>query len=244
LLNNKVRAHSLVDSVTERLEAAILSGELTAGSKLSELQLALSLGVSRGPLREAIRRLEGRKLLERTTNIGVRVVALSRQDVSEILQIQEVLQGLACGLAAKNMSDADIKGLEQTLTRYKHKPGKGEDYDSWDLDFHTRIITGSGNERLSRMLTEEVNFLLKVHRSVASTTRKTAMRVVEEHKQIVAALARRDPVAAEAAMREHIRHARVESLAADFGEDAAEPKKRATAPAKKASRAIVTKLSR
>ena len=229
MLNSKVRAHSLVDTVTERLEAAIVNGELQPGSKLSELQLAMSLGVSRGPLREAIRRLEGRKLLERTTNIGVRVVALSRKDVSEILQIQESLQGLACALAAKHMTDVEIAELEKTLDRYKRKPGKGEDYDSWDLDFHSRIITGSGNERLGKMLSDDVNFLLRVHRSRSTTTREIAMRVVDEHRQIVAALARRDPVAAEQAMRQHIQHARdvVETVDMNPAHGSPEPKKKA-----------------
>ena len=73
LLDDKVQAQSLVDVVAERIEAAILSGTLAPGSRISEQALAASLGVSRGPLREAIRRLEGRKLLERTPNIGVRV---------------------------------------------------------------------------------------------------------------------------------------------------------------------------
>lgn len=236
MLNDKVRAHSLVDTVTERLQDAILSGELRPGTKLSEQQLAISLGVSRGPLREAIRRLEGRRLLVRTANIGVRVAALSRKDVSEILQIQAVLQGLACALAAKNMDDTAIAELKDLLGRYKDKPRKGDDYDSWDVDFHTRIIMGSGNERLSQMLTEDVNFLLRVHRSVSITTHEMAMNVVGHHRKIVAALASRDPVAAEQAMRQHIQTARVDSLAADVPEDLPKPGKKAVSKTKKAAR--------
>jgi DNA-binding GntR family transcriptional regulator len=208
VLNSKVHAQSLVDVVTERLEAAIINGDLEPGSKLSEQALATSLGVSRGPLREAIRRLEGRKLLQRTPNIGVRVVALSAKDITDALQIQGALQGLACALAAKNMPDADVRALGTLLDRYKHKPGKGQDYDSWDAEFHTRIISGSGNDRLSQLLHEDVNFLLRVHRSRSRTTREMAMEVVKEHRTIVAALARRDAVAAEHAMRLHISHAR------------------------------------
>src|ERR1700751_4477893 len=105
ILNNKVSAQSLVDVLAERIEAAIVSGDLQPGSKLSEQALAAQLGVSRGPLREAIRRLEGRKLLQRTPNIGVRVAGLSPSDLFEVLQIREALEGMACALAAKNMSD-------------------------------------------------------------------------------------------------------------------------------------------
>jgi DNA-binding GntR family transcriptional regulator len=209
LLNKKiVRAQSLVDAVAERLEAAIISGALEPGSKVKELVLAKSFGVSRGPLREAIRRLEGRRLLQRTPNVGVRVVALSVEDIKDILQVQQVLQGLACALAARNMGPADIEDLKKLLERYTQKESKGDDYDSRDLAFHSRIIAASRNPRLIQTLNEDFYFLLRVHRSKSSTTRSLALQVQEEHKAIVAAIARHDPVAAEEAMRRHIGNAR------------------------------------
>lgn len=115
LLDEKVQAQSLVDVVAARIEAAIISGALEPGSRLSEQGLAASLGVSRGPLREAIRRLEGRKLLERTPNIGVRVAALSLTDLKEILEVREALEGMACRLAARNMTDEEIAALQGLL---------------------------------------------------------------------------------------------------------------------------------
>src|SRR5690606_41911259 len=107
-LDNKVQAQSLVDIVAERIEAAIISGQIEPGSRLSEQGLAASLGVSRGPLREAIRRPEGRKLLERTPNIGVRVAQVSLKDLNEILHVREELEGLACSLAAGHMPGTAI----------------------------------------------------------------------------------------------------------------------------------------
>src|SRR5262245_7550471 len=164
LLDNKVQAQSLVDVVAERIEAAIISGTLEPGTRLSEQALATSLGVSRGPLREAIRRLEGRKLLERTPNIGVRVAALSLKDLYEILQVREALEGMACGLAAKNMTDAEIAALARLVEGHgKQKSvqeGKGYYQESKDFDFHFRIVTGSGNERLGQMLTGDLYYLL------------------------------------------------------------------------------------
>ena len=152
-LNYKVQAQSLVDAVTERIEAAIVSGVLKPGSRLSEQALAKSLGVSRGPLREAIRRLEGRKLLQRTPNIGVRVATLSVNDLSEILQVQEALQGMACALAAKNMDDAEIAALKQLLDQHRKQKsvpaGKGNDQESnldMDLDFHLLIAKGKSKQ--------------------------------------------------------------------------------------------------
>ena len=212
LLDDKVQAQSLVDVVAQRIEAAIISGQLEPGSKLSEQGLAASLGVSRGPLREAIRRLEGRKLLERTPNIGVRVAALSLRDLNEILQVREALEGLACGLAATNMSDAEIAELEALLDAHEKQKsvqeGAGYYQESKDFDFHFRIVTGSGNERLAQMLTGDLYYLLRVYRYKSSTKPGRAVEALEEHRRIVAALAARDPVAAEAAMRNHLRHAR------------------------------------
>src|SRR3954452_12783502 len=119
ILSHKVSAQSLVDALAERIEAAIMSGDLQPGSKISEQALAASLGVSRGPLREAIRRLEGRKLLERTPHIGVRVASLSLKDLNEILQVRESLEGLACALAARNMTDAEIATLQNLLGQHE-----------------------------------------------------------------------------------------------------------------------------
>jgi DNA-binding GntR family transcriptional regulator len=228
LLNNKVQAQSLVDVVAERLEAAIISGQLEPGAKLSEQGLAASLGVSRGPLREAIRRLEGRKLLERTPNIGVRVAQLSLRDLNEILQVREALEGMACGLAALNMADAEIAGLQKLLDGHEKQKsvqeGKGYYQESKDFDFHFRIVAGSGNERLAQMLTGDLYYLLRVYRYKSSTKPGRAMEALEEHRRIAAALARRDAAGAEAAMREHLRHARryvEEQLAAEQAAGAA-----------------------
>jgi DNA-binding GntR family transcriptional regulator len=224
MLDNKVQPQSLVDVVAERIEAAIISGQLEPGSRLSEQGLAASLGVSRGPLREAIRRLEGRKLLERTPNIGVRVAALSLKDLKDILEVREALEGMACGLAAKNMSEADIAALARLLEGHgKQKSvqeGKGYYQESKDFDFHFRIVTASGNERLAQMLTGDLYYLLRVYRYKSSTKPGRAMEALDEHRAIVAALQKRDAKAAEAAMRTHLRNARryvEDQLAAEGG---------------------------
>lgn len=208
MLNEKVQPQSLVDAVTERLEAAIISGDLEPGSKLSEQALANSLGVSRGPLREAIRRLEGRRLLERKPNIGVRVVALSLKDFNEIIQVQGVLQGMACGLAAQHMDDKEIAELKSMLARHKKaansKSGKRADPEDQDVEFHKQIIAGSRNERLKQMLREDLYFLIRFNRQKFSITREREKQVLKEHGEILDAIARRDSSAAEKAMRAHI----------------------------------------
>lgn len=212
VLTGPVRAQSLVDIVTERLEAAITSGELAPGSRLSEHALAAELGVSRGPLREAIRRLEGRKLVRRTPNIGVHVSALSTKDLSELLGIREALEGMACGLAAERMSEEELDALEQLLGQHGAQPsvrsGTGYYQEPKDFDFHFRVAKASGNDQLIRMLTSELYDLLRVYRYQSSTIQGRASKAYDEHRAIVTALRSRDPAAAEAAMRAHIRAAR------------------------------------
>ncbi len=200
ILNHKVSARSLVDVLAERIEAAIISGDLQPGSKIREQTLAASLGVSRGPLREAIRRLEGRQLLQRTPNIGVR------------LQLREVLEGLACALAAKNMTEQELKALSELLEQHQQQKsvqeGTGYYQESKDFDFHFRIVKGSRNVRLFQMLCEDLYYLLRVYRYKSSTKPGRAKQALKEHKDVVAALMRRDPEDAERKMRLHISNAR------------------------------------
>lgn len=212
ILSNKVSAQSLVDTLAERIEAAIISGDLQPGSKISEQALAASLGVSRGPLREAIRRLEGRKLLQRTPNIGVRVASLSPGDLYEVLQVREALEGMACALAAVNMTDDELEALSELLEQHQQQKsvqeGTGYYQESKDFDFHFRIVKGSRNARLVQMLCEDLYYLLRVYRYKSSTKPGRAKQALREHKDIVAALMRRDPVDAERKMRLHISNAR------------------------------------
>jgi len=211
ILNSKISAQSLVDVLAERIEAAIISGDLQPGSKLSEQALAASLGVSRGPLREAIRRLEGRKLLQRTPNIGVHVASLSPNDLYEILQVREALEGMACALAATNMTDAELKALSELLDQHRQQKsvqeGTGYYQVSKDFDFHFRIVKGSRNKRLVQMLCEDLYYLLRVYRYKSSTKPGRAKQALREHRDIVAALMKRDPVDAERKMRLHIANA-------------------------------------
>jgi DNA-binding GntR family transcriptional regulator len=234
-LGGKVTVQSLVDVVTERLEAAIVSGALAPGSRLSEQGLAASLGVSRGPLREAIRRLEGRKLLHRTPNIGVRVASLSLRNLHEVLQIRERLEGLSCALAARYMSDAQVAELSAIVARHEAREAEAGDTDSYDVAedsaFHAHIVSACRNERLKEMLSDDLNFLFRLYSDQLGGRRDRGAAVLGEHRAIVAAIVARDPPAAEAAMREHLRNARrhVEEQIAEQepdGVDAEEPARR------------------
>ena len=108
----------LIDDTVAKLEELIVRGELLPGrTLLPEQALADTLGVSRGPLREAIRTLEGRRLIERTPHAGVRVVKLSLEDLEQLLVTREALEGMACRQAAENMTAAEIRQLRETAAR-------------------------------------------------------------------------------------------------------------------------------
>jgi len=226
--NTKVVAKSLVDAVTERLEAAIIAGELGPGERIREQTLAASLGVSRGPLREAIRRLEGRRLLDRKANVGVSVAMLSPERLDNLLTVREALEGMACRLAAERMSDEELGELVKLLDTHSKKPdvARGEGYyqESGDFDFHFRIARASNNELLASIVMGDLYDLLRVYRYKSSTMAGRAAQALEEHREIVEALVSRDPERAEAAMRTHIRNARLHAqMALKKSEEAEQP---------------------
>jgi DNA-binding GntR family transcriptional regulator len=210
-LASPVRAQSLVETVVKRLENAIFAGELLPGTKLSEQGLAQSLGISRGPLREALRRLEGRKLIERVPNIGARVTSLSDDDLRNIMDIREALEGAACRSATIHMSDAELDQLQQLLKSHGKQKGVARGtayYQSKDFDFHLHIIDASRNQRLKDMLSGDLYDLLRVYRYKLSQVAGRTADSFKEHEQILAAMMARDPDRAEARMRTHIRNAK------------------------------------
>lgn len=203
---------TLADRAFEWLEEAIIKGDLPAESKLDEASLAEGFGISRGPVREAIRRLEGKRLVERIAHSGVRVAKRSPEDLVELLLIREALEGMACRLATMRISDTALDCLEALLEEhaaeasvqsglhYFQKPG--------DYDFHFRIIQESGNHRLIGMLCEELYHLLRVYRYRSSARQGRAQEALNEHRDILFAMRSRNPDLAEEKMRAHLAHAR------------------------------------
>jgi DNA-binding GntR family transcriptional regulator len=207
---------SLVDSVIGRLENDIITGRLPAGARLAEQVLADRLGVSRGPLREALRRLEGRRLIVRTHNLGARVASITHEDLVELLVVREALEGLACRLAARAMTADEIADLERTVALQIEKERNAEyspEYQSPNLDFHLRIVKGSRNGKIYDMLYGDPFYFLRVFRYRSSAIAVRTPLALAEHRAIVAAIAARDPDTAETAMRTHLRNAHANMLA-------------------------------
>ncbi|AQZ95426.1 GntR family transcriptional regulator [Halopseudomonas phragmitis] len=201
-------ALTLSDGAFARIQSAIVKGEIAPGTRISEQYLSSTFGIGRGPLREAIRRLEGRRLVVRIPHAGVRVVSLSYAELIELYHVREALEGMACRLAAQNMSDEEIAGLREVLaTHEKHSGLKAnESYyqQEGDLDIHYRIIQGSKNQTLSDMLCGDLYHLVRMYRYRYSTTPKRPQQAFAEHHRIIEAIADRDGELAEMLMRRHI----------------------------------------
>lgn len=204
---------TLADSVFDQLRTAIVKGELPPGSKVNEPQLSKQYGISRGPLREAIRRLEGCKLVEITPNVGAKVISLNSEQAIEIYEIRESLEGLACRLAARNASANDCTKLRALLANHEQQiqseNGRLYYQKEGDLDFHYLIVQLSGNTRLFNLLCDELYHLLRLYRVQTSSSPSRPVQAFKEHHQIVDAIESADGELAELLMRRHIANARL-----------------------------------
>ena len=203
-LGEPLNTSSLADQAYERLDRAILTGSLAPGTLLSEAELSLQLGISRGPLREALSRLEGRKLVRRVRQQGVSVVNLSNQEVMELMQVREVLEGLACRLATEAMSDESLGDLSNCdLGNYG-----GIDGTSTSNDLHFRIAKGCGNSLLSDYLTKDLYYLWRLYRYRTGKQEGHPEAALSDHREIIKAMQARNADLAEQLMKAHIANAR------------------------------------
>lgn len=197
---------TLTDRVYEQLAKAIVTGNLAPGTKLNQPELARRFGTSRGPLREAIERLEARRLVIRTANLGARVVTLSRDVLIEMFMVREALEGLAARLAAERMEDSEIAALEQLLDGHAEYLRRERTFHpgEYDWDFHYRLVIGSRNEMIKEVLCGDLYQLVKLYRGQHRFSRGRAERALVEHRRVVEALKDRDGEMAEFMMRRHI----------------------------------------
>lgn len=205
-------SRTLSERVFEQLQDDIVRGVLRPGVRLGEAELARRYGVSRGPLREAIRRLESRKLLQREPHVGARVASLTLDDLVEIYRVREALEGMAARLAAQYMTAEEVSGLHQVLSQHEQQQDIKEDTAYFqregDLDFHYRIIQGSHNKTLADLLIGEIYHLVRMYRYQFSAVANRPQKALAEHRRIVEAIEAGDGDLAEMLMRRHIGRAR------------------------------------
>jgi DNA-binding GntR family transcriptional regulator len=197
------------EQVCERIRSAILSGELKPGAKLTEQDLAAEFEVSRTPVREAIRQLEVERLVSRIPFVGVTVTQLRPQEVIELLEIREVLEGLVARLATRNMDSLHLQRLKKSLQQLAASARKKDvgAYLDQALAFRRVLVECCGSATLSeQVLAIENRLRLTGSRTALLPGRMEA--AIEEHEKLLDAIARGDAESAERLNRERIRHIR------------------------------------
>ncbi|MDD4570312.1 MAG: GntR family transcriptional regulator [Tepidanaerobacteraceae bacterium] len=197
--------YSLRTKIYHRLKNAILDGVYKPGESLIEMKLAKELGVSRTPIREAIRQLELEGLVSSIPNKGVIVEGVTSQDVEDIYTIRKMIEGQAARWAADKITDAQLKELKDTLDlmEFYTEKGKPDKVSELDSRFHDIIFRACNSRPLESVLTNFHHFIQRA-RLVSVKASGRAIHSLEEHRSIFEALEAHDPEAAEKAMLSHV----------------------------------------
>ncbi|MCH7882429.1 MAG: GntR family transcriptional regulator [Proteobacteria bacterium] len=208
LFGQPTETQTLASRAFESIKSDIIDGQLSQGSKIVESDLALKYGISRGPLREAIHRLEQIKLVVRIPRAGSRVVRLDSKMIEDIYIARESLEGMAARLAARLMPDEEIRSLFKLLDQHEQAISEAEGrvyfQSEGDIDFHYRIAVASQNQWILENLNGELYHLLRMCRYQSGQAPARPHIALEQHIQIVGAIEQRDEELAELLMRRHI----------------------------------------
>jgi len=195
----------LRDVVFNTLRQAILKGELTPGERLMEIQLAERLGVSRTPIREAIRKLELEGLVLMIPRKGAEVAKISEKSLRDVLEVRRSLEELAIELACQRMSEDELMQLEEAQKDFR-KAVESKDVmkiAETDEHYHDIIYFGTGNARLVQILNNLREQMYRYRLEYIKDEDKRQVLLVE-HDNILKAVRSRHVAEAKAAIREHI----------------------------------------
>ncbi|MBR2754813.1 MAG: GntR family transcriptional regulator [Lachnospiraceae bacterium] len=195
----------LRDIVFKTLREAIITGDLKPGERLMEIKLANELGVSRTPVREAIRKLELEGLVIMTARKGAEVAPINEKDLREVLEIRKVLESLACELACKNVQPENVALFEEINAKTEEavKNETIEEITKQDVAFHEAIYSITKNDRLVQMLHNLKEHIFR-YRLEYIKDMKNKGTIVEEHKKIIDAIASKNVRAACKEIERHI----------------------------------------
>ncbi|NLC68778.1 MAG: GntR family transcriptional regulator [Clostridiaceae bacterium] len=197
----------LRDIIFTTLREAIIMGELKPGERLMEVQLAQKMGVSRTPVREAIRKLELEGFVIMIPRKGAHVAKLSVKDIMDVLEVRASLDGLATSLAAERIAESELKELRQVQSQFDSYVEKDnlQGVIKKDVEFHDVIYKASKNDKLiqiSNNLREQVYRFRVIYLKDFRSTKE----VIREHMEIYQAISNRDPDAARKAAEKHIKN--------------------------------------
>lgn len=195
----------LRDVVFNTLREAILKGDLKPGERLMELQLAAQLGVSRTPIREAIRMLEQEGLAVTVPRKGAEVAKMTLKGMEDVLEIREALDILACQLACVRITEEQLALLEEKKKAFEAslKSGNVREIAETDVAFHDVIYDATGNPKLVNMLN---NLREQIYRYRVEYLKKEENypRLIKEHNEIYTSLVNRSKEDATVSIREHV----------------------------------------
>lgn len=197
--------HSLSSRVFHTLREEILSGKYQRDEELKEKTIGEELGVSRTPVREALRQLELEGLVTIIPNRGAFVVGISKDDIQDIYEIRSLLEGLCAKWAASGISEKELQELEEIifLTDYHIEKGHYEQILELDNRFH-ELLYGAGNSKVLKHVLSDFHHYVERVRKVSLAEKKRAEESNREHRKILEALKAHDEKRAEQLANEHI----------------------------------------
>jgi DNA-binding GntR family transcriptional regulator len=204
------------DTAYEAIRAGILTGDHPQGARLREEELADVLGVSRTPIREALRRLQADGLVELGVSRGAQVVSYTDADLEEIFDLRALIEPYAHGLAAETIDAASLDRLRELadgMEEQQHGTGERSRGRIAELnrEFHSTIVRAAGSDRLVALLQQVVHVPI-VHRTFHRYTPEALARSFEHHRELIDALTAGDRTWAESVMRSHVHAARAALL--------------------------------
>jgi len=201
----------LSDVVTDDLRQAIVEHDLEPGRRISEDELAAQMGVSRGPIREALARLEREGLITLERHRGARVASWSEQDIDEIYSMRSVLEELAIEWACKNATVADLAAMNEVLTRYgklTEKQRTPREVSKIDLEFHSTLFAAAHHERLFKaweVLRSQIHaFLVYTWSQDDKVNKEFLPQWGPDHLQLLEIIRTKQSAKAKAVIHEHV----------------------------------------
>jgi DNA-binding GntR family transcriptional regulator len=198
----------LRELVFESLREAIIEGRLKPNERLMEIQLAEEMGVSRTPVREALRKLELEGFVVMVPRKGAYVAGISMKDIVDVFEVRAALEALAAGLAAERITEEELDQLERYLVQI-YELSEGDNINAiveGDTSFHDVMYRASRNQRLVQIITHLQEQIQRFRMTSLSQPGRTRV-ALEEHKKIVDAVAERNVELAQHLAREHIENA-------------------------------------
>ena len=204
-MNTKLNIRPLYEDVADRLREQIFSKELEPGSWLDEQSLAAQFGISRTPMREAIKVLASEGLITIKMRRGAYVTEVARQDLEQIFSILSLLEGQAAKEAASKATEAQLNLLDDLHHRLEKAAADRDLEQFFDINvkFHELIQEIAGNKWMNNVIAD-LRKVLKLHRRDSLTSTGRLQNSLVEHREILGSLLKRDEQAAELAMQKHL----------------------------------------